>query len=203
MTTDELVENNLKLVHSLANRFRNRGIEYDDLYSAGCLGLMKAAKGFDEKRGFAFSTYAVPVILGEIKRLFRDGGAVRVSRSLKEKSAKLMRLNEEMAKKLNREPTVSELAEESGLETVEISELLCVAMPPVSLTSDSENEEKQFDVPVESAENEITDRIALNEVLSTLDESDRQLIELRYFKELSQVLTAKQLGISQVQVSRK
>lgn len=203
MTTDELVENNLRLVHSCANRFKNKGIEYEELYSAGCLGLIKAAKGFDEKRGFAFSTYAVPVILGEIKRLFRDGGAVKVSRSLKEKSIKLMRLYEEVSKKLGYEPTVGILAKESGLEVAEVSELLCVAMPTVSLTADSENEEKQFDIPVESAENEITNRIALKEVLLTLDENDRLLIELRYFKGLSQTLTAEQLGISQVQVSRK
>ena len=203
MTTDELVENNLRLVHSCANRFKNKGIEYEELYSAGCLGLIKAAKGFDEKRGFAFSTYAVPVILGEIKRLFRDGGAVKVSRSLKEKSIKLMRLYEEVSKKLGYEPTVGILAKESGLEVAEVSELLCIAMPTVSLTADSENEEKQFDIPVESAENEITNRIALKEVLSTLDKNDRLLIELRYFKGLSQTLTAERMGISQVQVSRK
>ncbi len=203
MTTDELVENNLRLVHSCANRFKNKGIEYEELYSAGCLGLIKAAKGFDEKRGFAFSTYAVPVILGEIKRLFRDGGAVKVSRSLKEKSIKLMRLYEEVSKKLGYEPTVGILAKESGLEVAEVSELLCIAMPTVSLTADSENEEKQFDIPVESAENEITNRIALSEVLSTLNENDRLLIELRYFKGLSQTVTAEKLGISQVQVSRK
>jgi RNA polymerase sporulation-specific sigma factor len=203
VTTDELVENNLKLVHSCANRFRNKGIEYDELYSAGCVGLMKAANGFDEKRGFAFSTYAVPVILGEIKRLFRDGGAVKVSRSLKEKAIKLMKLNEKLKKQLGTEPTVSDLAKETGLDITEISELLNVAMPTVSLTADSENDEKQFDIPVESSENEITNRIALEEVLSTLNENDRLLIELRYFKGLSQTVTAERLGISQVQVSRK
>ena len=203
MTADELVEGNLRLVHSCANRFRNRGIEYDELYSAGCVGLVKAANGFDDKKGFAFSTYAVPVILGEIKRLFRDGGAVKVSRSLKEKAIKLMRLNERLAKQLGTEPTVSELAKESGLDAAEIGELLNVAMPTVSLTSDSENEERQFDIPVESAENEITNRIALGEVLSTLAENDRTLIELRYFRGLSQTVTAERLGISQVQVSRK
>lgn len=203
MTTDELVENNLRLVHSCANRFRNKGIEYDDLYSAGCLGLMKAANGFDEKRGFAFSTYAVPVILGEIKRLFRDGGAVKVSRSLKEKASKLMRLNEKLTKQLGQAPTVSELAKETGLEITEICELLNVAMPTVSLTADADNEEKQLDIPVESAENEITNRLALEEVLKTLNETDRLLIELRYFRGLSQTVTAEHLGISQVQVSRK
>ena len=203
MVTNDLVENNLRLVHSCAQRFKNRGIDYEDLYSAGCLGLVKAAKGFDEKRGFAFSTYAVPVILGEIKRLFRDGGAVKVSRSLKEKAAKLMKINEEMTKKLDREPTVSELANESGFDIGDIPELLYITLPPVSLTADSENEEKQFDIPVESAENEITNRLALREVLSSLDEEDRLLIELRYFKRQSQTVVAEKLGISQVQVSRK
>jgi RNA polymerase sporulation-specific sigma factor len=202
VTTDELVESNLRLVHSCAKRFKSKGIEYDDLYSAGCLGLMKAAKNFDEKRGFAFSTYAVPVILGEIKRLFRDGGTVKVSRSLKEKSSKIIKLNEEMSKRLDREPTLSELAKESGLEITEVSELLNVALPPVSLTADNENEEKQFDIPVESEENEITNRLALNEVLSSLRKEDRELIELRYFKGLTQTKVAEKLGISQVQVSR-
>ena len=110
MTRDELISNNLGLVHSCANKFRNRGIEYDDLYSAGCLGLVKAADGFDETLGYRFSTYAVPAILGEIKRLFRDGGAVKVSRSLKEKSREAVRLRDELSVSLGREPTVSELS---------------------------------------------------------------------------------------------
>lgn len=203
MTTDELVEGNLLLVHSCARRFRNRGIDYDDLYSAGCLGLLKAAKGFDETRGFAFSTYAVPVILGEIKRLFRDGGAVKVSRSLKDKAAKLMRISEKLTLELGTEPTVSELSKASGLDAAEISELLCVALPTVSLTGDNEGEERQLDIPVESEERKITDRLALQQALSLLESDDRKLIELRYFKSLSQTVTAEKLGISQVQVSRK
>ncbi|MBE6835305.1 MAG: sigma-70 family RNA polymerase sigma factor [Ruminococcaceae bacterium] len=203
MTTDELVEGNLLLVHSCARRFRNRGIDYDDLYSAGCLGLLKAAKGFDETRGFAFSTYAVPVILGEIKRLFRDGGAVKVSRSLKDKAAKLMRISEKLTLELGTEPTVSELSKASGLDAAEISELLCVALPTVSLTGDNEGEERQLDIPVESEEKKITDRLALQQALSLLESDDRKLIELRYFNSLSQTVTAEILGISQVQVSRK
>jgi RNA polymerase sporulation-specific sigma factor len=203
VTTDELVEGNLLLVHSCARRFRNRGIDYDDLYSAGCLGLLKAAKGFDETRGFAFSTYAVPVILGEIKRLFRDGGAVKVSRSLKDKAAKLMRISEKLTLELGTEPTVSELSKASGLDAAEISELLCVALPTVSLTGDNEGEERQLDIPVESEEKKITDRLALQQALSLLESDDRKLIELRYFNSLSQTVTAEILGISQVQVSRK
>ena len=100
--TDEFIESNMGLVHSLANRFKGRGIEYEELFSAGCMGLVKAAKGFDEERGLCFSTYAVPVILGEIKRLFRDGGTVKVSRSLKELSFKIMRWERAFGKRNRR-----------------------------------------------------------------------------------------------------
>lgn len=112
-----LPEENLGLVHLCANRFRGRGIEYDDLYSAGCIGLLKAAEAFDCERGVKFSTYAVPVILGEIKRLFRDGGTVKVSRSLKELSLKAVRVRDEMSKELGREPTLSELGKKCWILT--------------------------------------------------------------------------------------
>ena len=107
---DEFIENNLGLVHACANRFRGRGIEYDDLYSAGCMGLVKAYDAFDEERGVQFSTYAVPVILGEIKKLFRDGGSVKVSRSLKELSLKINAARDTLQKKTGAQPTVGELA---------------------------------------------------------------------------------------------
>lgn len=203
MPRDELITENLGLVHSCANRFRNKGIEYDDLYGAGCVGLVKAAKGFDETLGFAFSTYAVPAILGEIRRLFRDGGAVKVSRSLKEKARTVLREKEILSKELGVEPTVSEIAERLQMETSEVAELLVVAMPVVSLTATEDGDsDKQLDVPVASEENNITDRIALDEVLSTLSERDKKLIKLRYYSGLSQTVTAQHLGMSQVQVSR-
>ena len=119
MVTDKtrrstFIEQNLGLVHSCAGRFRGRGIEYDDLYSAGCMGLVKAYDGFDESRGVCFSTYAVPVILGEIKKLFRDGGTVKVSRSLKELSLRINAAREHHSKLCGAEPTLSQLAEELG-----------------------------------------------------------------------------------------
>ena len=119
MVTDKtrrsaFIEQNLGLVHSCAGRFRGRGIEYDDLYSAGCMGLVKAYDGFDESRGVCFSTYAVPVILGEIKKLFRDGGTVKVSRSLKELSLRINAAREHHCKLCGVEPTLSQLAEELG-----------------------------------------------------------------------------------------
>lgn len=199
---DEIVGNNLGLVHSCANRFRGRGIEYDDLYQAGCLGLVKAAKNFDGTLGFAFSTYAVPVILGEIKRLFRDGGTVKIGRALKEKSRLAMLKKEEITVSLGREPTVSELSEHLGTDPAETAMLLNASAPVISLTSGDEGE-NQFDLPVESHENSLSDSIALNQVLNSLNDKERMLIELRYFKNMTQSSAAKILGISQVQVSRK
>lgn len=199
---DLMVESNLGLVHSCANRFRGRGVEYDDLFQAGCLGLVKAARNFDSKKGFAFSTYAVPVILGEIKRVFRDGGSVKIGRALKEKSRTAMKNKEEITVKLGREPTVSELAESMGIEPTEAAMLLNASSPVVSLTY-SDDEENQMEIPVESHETEISDSIALNQVLSSLNEKDKSLIELRYFKRLTQTETAKKLGMTQVQVSRR
>ncbi len=203
LSRDELISNNLGLVHSCANRFRGRGIEYDDLYSAGCLGLVKAANGFNPDLGFQFSTYAVPAILGEIKRLFRDGGAVKVSRALKEKSRFAAAEKERLTLQLNREPTVSELSEALGCDYYETAELLNIAMPPLSLTATDDEGERQIDVPVDSGEESINDSIALRDVISSLPSEERELITLRYYNGLTQALTAERLGLSQVQVSRK
>ena len=197
-----LAEENLGLVHLCANRFRGRGIEYDDLYSAGCIGLLKAVKAFDSGRGVKFSTYAVPVILGEIKRLFRDGGSVRVSRSLKELSLRLQRLCESFRQREMREPTVAELAELSGESEAAVSEALCVSQPVVSLTS-GDDDEGQTDIPVEAPDESITDLLALRQIMSGLEPKDRALLELRYFRGLTQSRTAAVLGMTQVQVSRR
>ena len=195
-------EDNLGLVHLCANRFRGRGIEYDDLFSAGCIGLLKAVKAFDSGRGVKFSTYAVPVILGEIKRLFRDGGSVRVSRSLKELSLRLQRLCESFRQKEMREPTVAELAVLSGESEAAVSEALCVCQPTVSLTS-GDDEEGQTDIPVEAPDESITDLLALRQIMAELEPTDRALLELRYFRGLTQTKTARALGMTQVQVSRR
>ena len=201
---EALIGENYGLVHSCANKFRGRGVEYEDLFQAGCVGLIKAADNFDKERGFAFSTYAVPVILGEIRRIFRDGGAVKVGRSLKEKSRHAMKIREEMALELSREPTVSELAERLGVDIAAAAELITVSLPTISLTAcDDEGKENQLDIPTDAPEEEITEKMALRTVVDSLEERDRRLIELRYFKGMTQVNTAKQLGMSQVQVSRR
>ena len=200
---NDLIQNNMGLVHSCANKFRGRGVEYDDLFQAGCVGLVKAADNFDPDRGFAFSTYAVPVILGEIKRIFRDGGSVKIGRTLKEKSRNAMKIRDKLSDELGREPTVSELSERLGLDIHATAELITVSMPTVSLTATDEKGTVQLDIPVQAPEEQISEKMALKSVLDSLDEKDRQLIELRYFKGLTQVKTAERLGMSQVQVSRR
>lgn len=201
---EALIGENYGLVHACANKFRGRGVEYDDLYQAGCVGLIKAADNFDKERGFAFSTYAVPVILGEIRRIFRDGGAVKVGRTLKERSRHAMKIREALASELSREPTVSELAERLGTDVASASELINISMPTISLTAcDDDSKNGQLDIPVQAPEAEITERMALKSVVEALPEKDRRLIELRYYKGMTQVNTAKELGMSQVQVSRR
>ena len=200
---ENLIQDNLGLVHSCANRFKNRGIEYDDLFQAGCVGLIKAADGFNSELGFQFSTYAVPAILGEIKRIFRDGGAVKVSRALKEKARFVMTEKENFTREYGYEPSVSELADFINMTPAETAELLLVTLPPVSLTGEDENGEKQFDVPVMGEEDKIAERLTLNECLKSLSDKDRTIIELRYFKGETQTVVAKKLGMTQVQVSRR
>lgn len=200
----KLVEENVGLVHSCANRFKGRGVEYDDLYGAGCVGLVKAAEGYNENLGFAFSTYAVPVILGEIKRIFRDGGAVKVSRALKEKARTVQFEKEKLSNEMGREPTVNELSEKLCLSVSETAELLLVSMPPLSLTdTGEESDEKQFDIPVTGDEERISEQLDLKRCLDSLEEKDRIIIELRYFKGMTQNCVAKSLGMTQVQVSRR
>ncbi len=197
-----VVEKNLGLVHSCAKRFRGRGVEYEDLFQAGCVGLIKAADNFDESRGFSFSTYAVPVILGEIKRIFRDGGSIKIGRAIKEKSRAAVKKREQISIELGREPTISELAECLDVDVTEAAMLLNASMPAISLTAGEDGEE-QIEIPVESPEEEISDFLALRQVLKTLDERDRIMIELRYYSGLTQSKTAERLNMSQVQVSRR
>ena len=194
---NELVEKNIGLVHACANKFRGKGAEYDDLFQAGCVGLIKAAENFDPERGFSFSTYAVPVILGEIKRIFRDGGSVKVGRALKEKARAAMREKEALTAELGCEPTVGQLAQRLGSDVAQTAQLLNAAMPAVSLTACTDDGEGQIDLPVESPENAASELIALRA------DRDREMISLRYYRGMTQSRTAELLGMSQVQVSRR
>ena len=142
---NKTVENNLGLVHACAKRFVGRGVDYDDLFQAGCVGLIKAADNFDKSRGFSFSTYAVPVILGEIKRIFRDGGSVKIGRTIKEKSRIVVKKKEEIISLTGKEPSISELSGILGFEVTETAMLLNASLPAVSLTSGEEGD-SQFDI---------------------------------------------------------
>ena len=206
MTTDKdrLASRHLGLVHALCKRFSGKGIEYDELFSAGCLGLSKAINRFDESRDLQFSTYAFPVIMGELKRLFRDGGTVKVSRSLRELSLKAARLNSENLRENGAELSVSQLAQKLQVSAEKIVEALGSAKTPLSLTTEyDEDGNPQLDIPSPDIQYEITERLSLEQALNALDEQDRRLIILRYYKSKTQSETARLLGISQVQVSRK
>lgn len=203
-----LVENNIGLVRSVVKRFLNRGCEYDDLIQIGSIGLLKAIKKFDVSFNVKFSTYAIPMIIGEIKRFLRDDGIIKVSRSLKEIANKANVLKEVMEKDFGREPTISELASE-----LEISkEDLVMALDSVHATQYLYETIHQDDgSPVllidkisfkDNEDIEIIDRIALKEMLASLEPKERQIIVLRYFKDQTQCQVAELLGMSQVQVSR-
>lgn len=205
---DKLIEKNLPLVSSISKKFLNRGYEYDDIFQIGSMGLVKAVNNFDAKYNVQFSTYAVPMIIGEIKRFLRDDGLIKVSRSVKQAGRKLHYDREKLIRKLNREPTIEELSEFSGMTTEEILFSTEAINEPkylydtihqddgspiflIDKISKSEGEDKQ-----------LLDKLALKEALNKLDPRARQIIILRYFKDITQVKVAQMLGISQVQVSR-
>ena len=199
----QVISENIGLVHACAQKFKGRGIEYDDLFQAGCVGLVKAVDAFDETRGVKLSTYAVPVILGEIKRLFRDGGAIKVGRSLKELSLKATKFINEFMAKNAREPTINELAQELEVEPAVAAQALEVSRVPISLTTDSEDGQTQLDIPTDAPDERLSEVIALKETLNQLNDKDRLIILLRFFKNQTQTQTAKILGMTQVQVSRR
>lgn len=199
----QIVEENIGLVHATARRFMGRGVEYDDLFQAGCMGLVKAVSAFDTQRGVAFSTYAVPVIMGEIRRLFRDDGPVKVSRVLKEQAMKASRAREQLGTVLGREPTLRELSEAIGLDAEETAQAIEATAAPLSLTVDDDGEDVQADIPVASSEELLVDRLALKEAIGRLLPEDRKLIILRYFRGKTQSETAAALRMTQVQISRR
>lgn len=205
---DALVEQNTGLVHSVVRRFADRGCEADDLFQIGCIGLMKAVQKFDLSFGVKFSTYAVPMIVGEIKRFLRDDGIIKVSRSLKETAAKAMRMREELTRQNGSEPTLKEIADRLSLSPTELAAALDAGAKPESLYAVTDNGTREGIPLLEKLENgtdyesEITNRLAVRELLSRLTERDQTLLILRYFRRQTQSQVARVLGISQVQVSR-
>ncbi len=200
---DRIIQDNLKLVHSCCKRFKNKGIEYDDLFSAGCIGLVKSTDKFDKTLGYAFSTYAVPVILGEIKRLFREDGTLKVGRRIKENARTVNIARESLSSTLGREPTLSELSLETGLSAEQIVCADGSQQSVLSLDYTNEDGKSSGDFVCLDKSDEMIGSIALKQSIDSLSDQDRKLIILRYYKNRTQSLTAEELGMTQVQVSRR
>ncbi len=201
MEKNELIEQNLRLVHACAHRFTGKGVEYDDLYSAGCVGLVKAVNRFDPSLGFRLSTYAVPVILGEIRQLFRDGGSVKLSRSLRELSLKANDICTRYKAENGADIGVSSLAEQLGTDVYTASQALNASQAVLSLSGDGDD--GGLDIPIPSPEEALTDRLSLRQAVEALDSDEQSLIRLRYYQHKTQTQTAEALGTTQVQISRR
>ena len=201
---EQIIRNNTPLIWSIVRRFLGRGTDPDDLYQLGCLGLLKAIRGFDENLGYQFSTYAVPIISGEIRRFLRDDGTIKVSRTLKERATKIKHCSEKLLSELNRDPTVSEIADACGLSIEEVAQAECAMSATESLSREIGDDGQTLEDKIGNIgiEEKTLEYIALSEAISKLNTRERAVIMLRYFKCLTQQQTAKILKISQVQVSR-
>lgn len=200
-----IIQHNTGLVWSIVKKFSNRGYEADDLFQTGCVGLLKAVRKFDTSFDVQFSTYAVPMILGEIKRFIRDDGIIKVSRSLKQLSAKAYAVREQLNKTTGREPTLAEIAGQLEVSTEEVVMALDACSPPKSIHESVGDEGHEFMEKIDSGdslEEAVIDRISISDALRSFKPRERQIIVLRYFTQKTQSQVAQILGISQVQVSR-
>ncbi|MCI9513094.1 MAG: sigma-70 family RNA polymerase sigma factor [Oscillospiraceae bacterium] len=200
---DRLVRENAGLIWSIVRRYYGRGAEPEDLYQLGCMGFLKAIRGFDLSYGTQFSTYAVPKIAGEIRRYLRDDGAVKVGRGLREQALNIFAARERLSHQLGREPAISELSAETGLTAEEIAAAELAAAPPESLQQElSDGLTLESTLRSSEGEEAMMEKIALRSAIDTLPESEKKTILLRFFKGLTQAQTARILAVSQVQVSR-
>ncbi len=203
---EDIISQNMGLVKKLVLRFKDRGCEYDDLVQIGTIGMIKAVKSFDFSFNCVFSTYAVPLIIGEIRRYLRDDGLIKVSRTIKKNGIDILRKKEEYEKQYSKEPTVSELAELCCLSTEDVVTALEAISPVRSLQEPlNEDESSTLGSIIKDNNNEIdklTEKLALKEAIKKLTEEQRQIITLRYFNDLSQQQTGQILGLTQVKVSR-
>ena len=204
---NRMVEENMGLVYSIARRFLNRGYDAEDLTQIGAIGLIKAVKKFNPEFNVQFSTYAVPMITGEIKRFLRDDGAVKISRTLKENAMKGWRCEELLRRKLNRQPTINEISKESGID----AESLIEAVEPEirhgsifeSVYDNGDKEIRLLDtITGEEIEDGVINKVMIDDILSRLTEREKEIILLRYFRGKTQSEIAKIIGVSQVQISR-
>ena len=198
-----VLEENSGLIWAVVRRYYGRGVEPDDLYQLGCLGFLKAVRGFDLSYGTQFSTYAVPKIAGEIRRYLRDNGAIKVGRSIREQGLIVYNARERLQSRLGREPVLSELAEETGLSVEEVAAAELAAAPPDSL-----QQENADGLTLEStlsdggSEEQLLEHIALRSAVEELPEQEKMTILLRFFRGFTQQQCARVLGVSQVQISR-
>lgn len=203
-----LVEENVGLVWSIVRRFKNRGVELEDLFQIGSIGLIKAIDKFDTEYDVKFSTYAVPMIMGEIKRYLRDNGMVKVSRSIKELSFKVYHTRESMEKSLGREPTLVEIAGELGVLPEEVATAVDAAADVESLSKIIYQGEGHDIALIDKLEEkkdqneELLNQMVIEKAMGYLDEKEKMLLDMRYFQEKTQSAIAKELGMTQVQVSR-
>ena len=201
---EELVRLNSGLIWSVARRYFGRGVDPDDLYQLGCVGFLKAVMGFDESYGTQFSTYAVPKIAGEIRRFLRDDGSVKVSRSIKERAHLIRTARNTLEQRLGREPTLSEIAEETGLSAEDIAVAETATGAPESLEREAGDDGFTLEnlIGDYSQEETLIEHVALREAIRKLPEKEQMVIRLRYYRGLTQEAVSRILKVSQVQVSR-
>ncbi len=201
---ERLLLDNSGLIWSVARRYYGRGVDPEDLYQLGCLGFLKAIRGFDTGYGTQFSTYAVPKIAGEIRRFLRDDGAVKVSRGTKERAMSLRLKRQELSQRLGRDPTVGELAEATGLEPEDIAAADTAVLSVASLQGESGEDGFSLEAVLgdEGIEDELVEKLTLRQAIDQLPERERMVILLRFYKNLTQDRVSRVLGVSQVQVSR-
>ncbi len=203
---ERVLKENAPLIKSVIRRFLGRGVEYEDLYEIGCIGFLKAMANFDKSVGVKFTTYAVPMILGEVMRFLRDDGSVKVSRTMKALSAKIAAYEEERRNLTGKSPTVEELAAKFEVDPQEIVFAIGSGKATVSLFSKENAEEKSAElidrIPAKENMDDVIDRILLKDAIESLPEREKKLVILRYFRDKTQAEVAEALGISQVQVSR-
>ena len=199
---DELVEKNMGLVISAAKRFTNRGYDFEELTQVGSIGLIKAIKRFDPSFDVQFSTYAVPMIMGEIRRFLRDDGIIKVSRSLKETAIKGWKAEEHLRRELKREPTITEISEYCNIPTENLIEAFDAVTLPESIYYENDESGNSEKLKVSDCESEIINKVLISGLLDKLEKREKQIIVLRYFKEKTQSQIAEIIGVSQVQISR-
>lgn len=201
---DEIIRANAGLIWSIARRFFGRGVDPEDLYQLGCVGFLKAVSGFDLEYGTQFSTYAVPKISGEIRRFLRDDGSIKVSRSIKERAQSVRNTRRDLEQKLNREPTVTEIADETGLTIEEIASCETAMSATESLQRETGDDGFTLEHILGDYEEEekLVEHVALREAINALPEKEQMVVRLRYYRGMTQEMTAKILKVSQVQVSR-